>query len=267
MSKPSVLEPNLTTRISMRWASDKPFETTDTLVITVNEWYVDLRVDKQTGKIDWALAGECTEEGKDPRRVVFTHEIDSHHNFNVSNPCPFIPLPDGDILETGTMARPDVPGTPMTDYEEVWRYIPFPKGPEGPGRGLSWILESDEGILEEGQHEVTKLFIGQIGGFYLVLHQKQTHVVTRTPLGELAVQITGEEVSARREEWMDGHWDIKYALGSSCDSLPSMANGLDVEIRGRKSGDKVTIGGSDFIVRGYASQALKAPRKTRHSRL
>lgn len=195
---------------------------------------------------------------------MFTHEIDSHHNFNVSNPCPFIPLPNGDDLETGTMARSDVPGAPMTDYEEVWRYLPVREGQEGSGRGLSWILESDEGVLEEGQHQVSKVFLAQIGGSYLVLHQKQIHVVTRTSLGERAVQITGEEVSARREEWTDGHWEIRYALGPSSVGLASMARGLDVEMRGRKSGDKVTIAGSHFIVRAYASEA---PRKIKDSRL
>lgn len=162
------------------------------------------------------------------------------------------------------MARPDVPGEPITDYEEVWRYLPFREGPEGPGHGPSWILESDEGVLGDGQHHVTKVFLAQIGGSYLVLHQKQIHVVGQTPLGERVVQITGEEVSARREEWTDGHWEAKYALGPGSDGLPSMANGLDVEMRGRKSGEKVTVGGWDFIVRGYAAHA---PRKTRDSRL
>ncbi|KAJ5932273.1 hypothetical protein N7516_006762 [Penicillium verrucosum] len=266
MSKLSVpaLESSLTTRISMRWGSETPFETTDTLVITVGEWYVDLRVDKESGKLDWALAGECIEEGKNPRRVVFTHEIDSHHNFNISNPCPFIPLPNGDDLETGSMARPDVPGAPMTDYEEVWRYLPFREGPKGLGRGLSWILESDEGVLEEGQHQVTKMFLARIGGSYLVLHQKQIHVVGQTALRGRAVQINGEKVSARREEWTDGHWEVKYALGPGNDGLPSMANGLDVKMQGRKSGDKVTVGGWDFIVRACAAHR---PRNTRDSRL
>mgnify|MGYP007039049443 CR=1 FL=1 len=162
------------------------------------------------------------------------------------------------------MARPDVPGAPMTDYEEVWRYLPFREGPEGPGRGLSWILESDEGVLEEGRHQVTKVFLAQIGGSYLVLHQKQIHVVGQTSLGERAVQITGAEVSARREEWTDRHWEIKYALGPGSDGLPSMANGLDVRMRGRKSGEKVTVGGCDFILRALASEP---PRQTRHSRL
>lgn len=53
----------------MRWGSETPFETTDTLVIMVGEWYVDLRVDKQSGKLDWALAGECIQEGTSPRMI------------------------------------------------------------------------------------------------------------------------------------------------------------------------------------------------------
>lgn len=75
------LESSLTTRISMRWASETPFETTDTLVITVGEWYVDLRVDKQTGKIDWALAGECIQESTDPRMISAFLTVDgTSHN-------------------------------------------------------------------------------------------------------------------------------------------------------------------------------------------
>lgn len=57
----------------MRWGSETPFETTDTLVITVGEWYVDLRVDKKSGKLDWALAGECIEEGRNPRMIPINY--------------------------------------------------------------------------------------------------------------------------------------------------------------------------------------------------
>lgn len=58
---------HLTTRLSLRWLPEAPFENTDTLVLTVGEWYVDLRVDKQTGKLDWAIAGQCLETGQNPR--------------------------------------------------------------------------------------------------------------------------------------------------------------------------------------------------------
>lgn len=57
----------ITTRISLRWLPEDPFETTDTLVLTAGEWYVDLRVDKKTGKMDWAIAGQCLVTDQNPR--------------------------------------------------------------------------------------------------------------------------------------------------------------------------------------------------------
>lgn len=186
-------------------------------------------------------------------RIVFTHEIDSHHNFNISNPCPFISLPDGDELETGTMARPDKPGSPMTDYEEIWRHLPRRKGPEGPAHGVSWILESDGGALGEGRYNITKVFMGRIGATYLALHQEQVHVRSRASDGELLVKIAGGDVSARREEWFDGHWEVKYNLGPSSGDLPSMAKDVEEGRQGqwRIPGEKVTVGGHVYIVRAF----------------
>lgn len=48
----------LSTRVSLRWPPEPAFENTDTLVMSVGNWYVDLRVDRATGTIDWAIAGE-----------------------------------------------------------------------------------------------------------------------------------------------------------------------------------------------------------------
>lgn len=62
---------NITTRISLRWLPDPPFENTDTLVLAVGEWYVDLRVDKQSGEIDWAIAGQCLLDNDKPRMELF----------------------------------------------------------------------------------------------------------------------------------------------------------------------------------------------------
>lgn len=62
-----MLQSNITTRLSLRWLPDPPFETTDTLVLAVGEWYVDLRVDKEFGEIDWALAGQCQLKDISPR--------------------------------------------------------------------------------------------------------------------------------------------------------------------------------------------------------
>lgn len=53
---------SFTTRLSLRWVPEIPEETTDTVVLSVGEWFVDLRMDKMSGEIDWAMAGTRIEE-------------------------------------------------------------------------------------------------------------------------------------------------------------------------------------------------------------
>ncbi|KAJ5656952.1 hypothetical protein N7507_008902 [Penicillium longicatenatum] len=157
------------TRISLRWLPEPAHETTDTIVMSVKDWYLDLRMDKQTQKIDWAIAGQ---------RIVESQEPHSHDAFESVDCGTFVSLTNGDDLETGSMPRPDLPGAPDTEYEEVWRELPFRQGPEGKGKGISWVLESDDGDLGEREGEVTvvKTFLGRIWGTYLALQQKQVHV-------------------------------------------------------------------------------------------
>ena len=73
MSSPR--QSNITKRISLRWLPEPPFENTDTLVLMIGEWYVDLRVDKQSGDIDWALAGQCMVKGQNPRMALQAFRI------------------------------------------------------------------------------------------------------------------------------------------------------------------------------------------------
>lgn len=58
---------HISTRLSLRWLPEEPFENTDTLVLMVGEWYVDLRVDKRSGHLDWAIAGQCLLKATNPR--------------------------------------------------------------------------------------------------------------------------------------------------------------------------------------------------------
>lgn len=53
---------SFTTRLSLRWVPGVPEETTDTVVLTVGDWFVDLRMDKKSGAIDWAMAGTAVKE-------------------------------------------------------------------------------------------------------------------------------------------------------------------------------------------------------------
>jgi hypothetical protein len=48
----------VSTRISIAWPPAAAAEPTDTLVLGVESWYVDLRITKSDLSIDWAMAGE-----------------------------------------------------------------------------------------------------------------------------------------------------------------------------------------------------------------
>ncbi|KAL4961872.1 uncharacterized protein BDV14DRAFT_179452 [Aspergillus stella-maris] len=164
----------LSTRVSLRWPPEPAFENTDTLVLSVGNWYVDLRVDKTTKAIDWAIAGERL-PAKDSNEVLFTHELDSRNTFGVADCGSFSALPNGDDLEVGSMPRPDLPGAPVSEYEEVWRELPVSK--VGGGMiGPSFVLESvvdREGLAEGDEREVGRTFIGATSGKYIVLRQRQ----------------------------------------------------------------------------------------------
>lgn len=169
----------------------------------------------------------------------------------------FSPLPNGDDLEEGEMPHPDLPGSPMTAFEEVWRNLPFREGPEGSKTGISWILESDdEGLTkteQEAEVSVTKLFFGRIWGTYLAFQQVQTHSRQKDANGVLTLKRTGSEVSARREEWNGAGWEEKYIVGPVASSVPSMKSGFEGEGKGswRVPGEKVLIDGRSFIVRAF----------------
>ncbi|KAI2708308.1 hypothetical protein CBS147332_6369 [Penicillium roqueforti] len=254
VNKPNQSTCRFSKRISFRWLTTPAEETTDTIVMSVKNWYVDLRIETATGKIDWAIAGQRIVEGQEPLRVTFSHELDSHNAFEIADCGSFFPLPNGDDLEVGSMPRHDLPGAPDKEYEEVWRELPFREGPEGPNKGISWVLESDDGDLGSGEGEVTvsKTFIGRIWGTYLALSQTQIHSRQKTPSGDLVVKKSGADVSARREEWESG-WNEKYLVGEAAGSLPSMVVGFDGEGVGswRTPGEKVEVQGKTYIVRAF----------------
>jgi hypothetical protein len=244
--------------------------------MSVGEWYLDLRMEKSTGKIDWAIAGQRLIESQEPRssfpiprspkivskskayialvQVSFTHELDSQNSFESADCGTFVTLPNGDDLETGSMPRADRPGAPVTEYEEIWRELPFREGPEGAKRGMSWVLESDDGELSEGETTVTKTFLGRIWGTYLVLQQTQIHKRTKDSKGNWVVSKSGADVGVRREEWCSG-WKDRYVVGVNGTNLPSMTRTgrFDGEGTGswRIPGSKVKIEGQQYIVRSF----------------
>lgn len=152
------------------------------------------------------------------------------------------------------MPRPDLPGAPVTEYEEIWRELPFREGPEGVRKGIAWVLESDDGDLgeKEGEVTVTKTFLGRVWGTYLALQQSQIHRRHRAPSGEWAVSKSGTNVSARREEWSSG-WSDRYVVGVDGGVLPSMMAEFEGEGKGswRVPGEKVTVRGRFYVVRAF----------------
>ncbi|KAL3471212.1 hypothetical protein BJX99DRAFT_237976 [Aspergillus californicus] len=244
------------TRVSIRWPPEPAFENTDTLVLSVGNWYVDLRVDRATQKIDWAIAGERLQESNS-NEVLFTHELDSRNSFGVADCGSFSSLPNGDDLEVGVMPRADLPGAPVREYEEVWRKLPFRPCSEGPSAGVSFVLErgTDGLTLAEGEEfEVDRIFIGAICGNFVVLRQKQVLV---RPVGETKIVVlSGGEVSARREDFcQDGGANgflVKYVLGPEAGNLPSW-NDIDfspVDEFPTPSG-KVVVRGEEYVIRSF----------------
>jgi hypothetical protein len=182
-------------------------------------------------------------------RVLFTHAIDSHSAFDAVDCGNFTVLPNGDDLETGSMPRWDLPGTPVREYEEVWRELPFREGPEGPGRGISWVLEAKadgQGVSGHDGSTVIRMFIARIWGTYVALRQEQTHV----GVGKAVVK-RGGEVTARREEWdSTSGWKTRYILGPDVDKLPSMTT-IDTRDGGWSIGSEVVLSGQQYIVRAF----------------
>ena len=195
-------------------------------------------------------------------RVSFTHELDSHDAFESADCGTFVTLPNGDDLETGSMPRPDIPGAPMTEYEEIWRELPFRVGPEGPKKGISWVLESDDGELSEGEVTVNKVFLGRIWGTYLALQQTQVHKRQRGVDGKWNVSKSGADVSARREEWISG-WKDRYVVGANGATLPSISHGIEGEgiDSWRIPGEKVKIAGRQYIVRAFEEISSSMPSR------
>lgn len=229
-------------RISLRWLPDPAFEDTDTVALNVGGYFVDLRVTKDTGAIQWSRAGERIVLKEVPRKFGFqrpcrdsrlpinqaglvatfrwTHIIDSL-DLTVPDDAHFVKLPNGDDLEVGTTPAPHLNNVP-TDYEEVWRDI-TDKSPEE----LSWILESSDRTT----------FIGKVGCIFL------------------AIQKTTEAFSARREDRQAGVWKITFNSGIT--GLPSAYQAIEAIESKNNSwavGQSVTIGGVEFIFRAVSKE-------------
>lgn len=224
------MPPHLSTRISIRWLPEAASEPTDTLVIGVGDYYMDLRMTKADATIDWAMAGQRIVLSEDPAKVQFTHIIDSR-GYTEPDQGTFSQLPNGDDLETGTMPCPEK-GNVMTDYEEVWRDLPV-TGESG-GRA-AWIVQSVDDV--EGT-----TFVGRLGNAFMAFRKSRDG-----------------SFFAKREEWgeKENRWQTKYLVGDH--STPWLEGAGDWSLREESSwsvGEVVhDLKGVQYRVRAF--EALK----------
>jgi hypothetical protein len=148
------------------------------------------------------------------------------------------------------MPRHDLPGSPVRDYEEVWRGLLFRRADASDG--VSFVLEAGGDVqMDEGEEkEIVRTFIGAIWGTYIVLRQRQT---LARHVGEAKTVIrSGGEVSAKREDFVRGvGFQVKYSIGPEADELPAQSDveGL-LKDGGMAPGNKVVVRGEEYVVRG-----------------
>ncbi|GAA5860019.1 hypothetical protein JCM1840_001843 [Sporobolomyces johnsonii] len=175
------MDPLVSTRISIRWPPAPPTDHQAVCVIQGRSgFFLDLRLRRTIGhdleekdcEVAWATAGwkellpAKAEEGQEHNRARFTPIIDSRRPLASSSTAPlsedqpdegtFTPLPNGDVLETGSMLNPDT-GL-VQDYEEIWRRLPLQAGRETGEVGVI-ILE-----LESRSTRV-RAFLGRVGDY------------------------------------------------------------------------------------------------------
>ncbi|KFZ23074.1 hypothetical protein V502_02436 [Pseudogymnoascus sp. VKM F-4520 (FW-2644)] len=214
----------LSTRISLRWVPDEPEELTDTLVMNVGGYFMDLRVNKADQSIDWAMAGERQILSKNPLKCRWIKVIDS---LGPSDPDEgiFSPLPNGDDLETGSMPcahKNDV----VTDYEEVWRNLDLVPGPK-----RAWIIQSVENSPRGGT------FLGRVAGSFMALRQSD----------DLSFSVRSEGLDENAQ------WNVIYAVGQ-VEGVPSLAGVGISEFEGEeewKEGNIVSVLGTKYVVRAF----------------
>ncbi|KAL2694895.1 hypothetical protein Neosp_001484 [[Neocosmospora] mangrovei] len=228
----------LSTRISIKWADDAPSEPTDTVVLSVGDYFMDLRITKADQSINWAFAGTREILSREPRK--WNHIIDSRLSFDPDE-GKFQPLANGDDLETGSMPCVEK-GNQVTPYEEVWREL---QPNHGMNRG--WILQ--------GKADGDNVFLGQYGGIYLAMRQNKEGVFS-----VLKEELTN--VQGRLQ------WKSVYQSGDlKLPSLSSMGVISPPEEEKWRIGGRAVFDGQAYQVRAMETHGKEKAVKPRTSRL
>ncbi|WVQ77264.1 hypothetical protein IAR50_006948 [Cryptococcus sp. DSM 104548] len=212
------------TRISIAWSGAAPIEDTDTLVLTIGSYSLDLRVftsGQDKGKIDWATVANVSETpGSTPEnpQLKWDHIIDSRPPSSLPDQGTFQTLPSADVTEAGIMFNPK---TGLNeDYIETWRRFAQPAGAE------YLVLEKEDGSEDGG-----RWFLGRMGDKAL-------------GLGKI-----GEKFWGWRDGLKDGVWVRLYTFGSP-DKLEHLLPALPTKVsESWKKGERVELNEEQWIVR------------------
>ncbi|OCF57152.1 hypothetical protein L486_04607 [Kwoniella mangroviensis CBS 10435] len=209
------------TRVSIAWSGAEPIEDTDTLVLTIDGYSLDLRVfnsGPDEGKIDWstvAHVGEVEGSTKENPILKWDHIIDSRPPTDMPDQGKFETLPNGDVIEIGIMHNPKT--NLYEDYVETWRRMKLPAA------APYIVLASEDGGIQA--------YLGRVGEHALGLAKSEDG-----------------EYYARRDKMEDGKWKRIYQFGKNIDSLlPDLPISIP---EGWSKDDDVTLEGeSKWVVK------------------
>ncbi|WVQ99158.1 hypothetical protein IAU59_006290 [Kwoniella sp. CBS 9459] len=219
-------------RVSIAWSGQPAIEDTDTLVLTIDGYSLDLRVfntGPDKGTIDWstvARVGEIEGSTKENPKLRWDHIIDSRPPTSMPDQGVFDTLPNGDVTETGTMHNPKT--DQYEPYVETWRRLKV--GDNVPYLVLERL--SPKTSPSNGGHGEEGVFIGRVGGYALGLAKVQGAYY------------------AYRDSLSGGKWERVYKFSDGKEDLQTLIPALPVEIPSDwTKGATVRLGDAEWIVR------------------
>jgi len=149
---------SISVRTGIAWENGSVEEPTSTIVLTGKSFFVDVRVRKVDGTLDWAFAGtKDSVPGPAPgqTRSTWHHSIDSRSSKPVDDWGILFPDPTDPrkTIELGSMLNP---GTGrVEEYREIW------EDTDQPGGTLVVFLEKEDGSAIIGVVGTRRLGVGR----------------------------------------------------------------------------------------------------------
>ncbi|CZR62155.1 uncharacterized protein PAC_12052 [Phialocephala subalpina] len=214
------MPPQVLQRVSVRWLPEPAFEDTDTIALNVGGYFLDLRIVKADGSVQWSRAGQRKVVKQEPFTYQWTRIIDSTGILDPDEAAwDWQKLGNGDAFESGIAKCPLKNGA-LTSYEEIWRDVTR----AGPTPN-SWILQSADG----------RTFLSCIGATFLGMRSD--------PDGGFDV---------KRSEWDSKQkaWSIKFE-GGHVAGIPGANAVFSIATGGWTVGATVALGSVEYVVKAF----------------